>query len=207
MEVIMRAREIPQHLMKYFEPLPRKSVSDVMNFPTSPFHGAHYAAFPPELARRCILAGTSEAGCCPACQAPYVRQLDRITGDVPSYNGSSFVRGKTHDARFPLAAIGTGERTVAVHTTGWAPSCTCAAGEPVPNVVFDPFTGSSTTLLVARALGRHAIGCDLSWTYLHKQSRERLGSEALDRWLGKKDTTDGSANVVGLPLFDPDLVL
>jgi DNA modification methylase len=31
---------------------------DIWPFPTSPYHGAHFAAYPIELARRCILAGS-----------------------------------------------------------------------------------------------------------------------------------------------------
>lgn len=43
------------------------------------------------------------------------------------------------------------------------------------DIVFDPFVGSGTTLLVARNLGRHGIGLDLSYNYLHDNARERLG--------------------------------
>jgi DNA modification methylase len=33
----------------------------------------HFAVFPPDLVRPCVLASTSAAGCCPACGAPYER--------------------------------------------------------------------------------------------------------------------------------------
>jgi len=46
----------------------------------------------------------------------------------------------------------------------------------VPAIVFDPFVGSGTTLQVARALGRHGIGCDISFEYLHKNAAQRLGA-------------------------------
>ena len=35
---------------------------DIWSFPTSPFRGSHFAAYPIELARRCILAGCPEGG-------------------------------------------------------------------------------------------------------------------------------------------------
>ena len=35
---------------------------DIWSFPTSPYRGAHFAAYPIELARRCILAGCPEGG-------------------------------------------------------------------------------------------------------------------------------------------------
>ena len=38
-----------------------------------PYDEAHFATYPPALVRPCILAGTSAAGVCPACGAPYVR--------------------------------------------------------------------------------------------------------------------------------------
>jgi DNA modification methylase len=40
-------------------------------------------------------------------------------------------------------------------------------------VVLDPFMGSGTTALVARRLGRHAIGIELNLSYL-EISAERL---------------------------------
>lgn len=42
---------------------------------------------------------------------------------------------------------------------------------PRPAIVFDPFAGSGTTLVVAEALGRRAIGCDLSREYLEMASQ------------------------------------
>jgi len=45
-------------------------------------------------------------------------------------------------------------RLSSITTTGWEPTCTCDAGEPVPAVVLDCFAGSCTTLMVAQRLGR-----------------------------------------------------
>jgi len=47
----------------------------------------------------------------------------------------------------------------AYHLAGWRPPPTR------PAVVLDPFAGTGTTVMVARALGRHAIGIDLSAAY------------------------------------------
>jgi len=63
--------------------------------------------------------------------------------------------------------------------------------EPIPATVFDPFAGSGTTLQVARALGRHGIGLDLSAEYL-QLARTRLELDRLDAWAegaGIDDTT------------------
>jgi hypothetical protein len=47
----------------------------------------------------------------------------------------------------------------------WQPSCDHDAAR-VPCVVLDPFAGSGTTLRVARALGRHAIGIEINPEYV-----------------------------------------
>lgn len=49
------------------------------------------------------------------------------------------------------------------------------AGCPKGGIVLDPFMGSGTTAWVARKLERESVGLELSFSYLHKQARERLG--------------------------------
>ena len=49
------------------------------------------------------------------------------------------------------------------------------AASPPGGVVLDPFAGSGTTVVVARALGRHGGGIDLHAEYA-RLSRERLGA-------------------------------
>jgi hypothetical protein len=48
----------------------------------------------------------------------------------------------------------------------------------VPCTVLDPFTGSSTTLLVARTLGRKSVGVELSESYC-QLSIKRLQQQVL----------------------------
>jgi hypothetical protein len=88
-------------------------------------------------------------------------------------------------------------------TTGWRPTCACRVStdalraeagitspdfpaevvpSPIPALVLDPFAGSGTTVMVARALGRRGVGCDLSFDYLSQQARARLEMDALDDW-------------------------
>ena len=199
-EIILRARDVPPDLLEFFEPVIESRQSSVIKIPTEPTPFAHFATMPTALADRCIRAGTSAYGVCSVCQAPYARILERIKGTVTSYNGSSFTRGKTHDARAPLAAVGQHARTAAVQTHGWQPTCACPASSPVPATVLDPFTGSSTTLLAARALGRHGVGLDLSWPYLATIARQRLGLTALDAW--EHGEAPRPLQTEGLPLFD-----
>lgn len=63
-----------------------------------------------------------------------------------------------------------GGKTTAV---GWGPGCKCDAGEPIPAIVLDPFSGAGTTVMVAVRLGRRGIGCDLNSEYV-EMSRRRI---------------------------------
>jgi hypothetical protein len=63
------------------------------------------------------------------------------------------------------------------HKTPWQPSCACAAGDPVPQTVLDPFTGSGTTGVVAVRHQRSFIGCELNPDYL-ALARKRIGAVA-----------------------------
>lgn len=80
-------------------------------------------------------------------------------------------------------------------TIGFEPSCTCAAATR-PGICLDPFMGSGTTALVARANGRHYIGCDLNPEYV-KLARERL------RMPFEPHHMDRPSEVDDLPLFAP----
>jgi hypothetical protein len=77
-----------------------------------------------------VKASTSERGCCPACGAPWLRAIKQVGGEW--------------------------REVIADHIDGWAPSCRCDAGEPVPCWVLDPFGGTCTTGLVASKLARHS---------------------------------------------------
>jgi DNA modification methylase len=72
------------------------------------------------------------------------------------------------------------------------------SGCPEGGVVLDPFSGSGTTAMVARKLGRRAIGLDLSFTYIQECARPRLQLDALEEFeTGRK----ADANYLDLPLF------
>jgi len=127
---------------------------------TRPYPEAHYAVYPPQLIEPCILAGTSARGQCPECGAPWHRVVERTASTAQRIGGdANWVKQKQEKTGQELRAGGFYDNYSV--TTGWQPSCTCDAGEPVPQVVLDPFAGSGTTLQVAVKHGRHGIGIDL----------------------------------------------
>jgi tRNA/tmRNA/rRNA uracil-C5-methylase (TrmA/RlmC/RlmD family) len=81
-------------------------------------------------------------------------------------------------------------------TTGWTPGCECAAGDPVPCTVLDPFAGSGTTLAVANSIGRASIGIELKPEYV-ELARKRIAAGCSD----KMDVDPSDA-----PLFQTDLL-
>ena len=139
-----------------------RNCRNVWTIATAPFSAAHFATFPPALAERCIRAGTSERGCCAACGAPWGRVVDRIATRAGVTGGATPYDSNRPDG-MTLRAGGFGDGSST--TTGWAPSCKCASGDPVPATVLDCFAGAGTTLLVADRLQRDAIGIELNPSY------------------------------------------
>lgn len=146
----------------------------VWTIPTRAYSGAHFATFPPELVAPCILAGTSQRGVCPVCGAPWERVVEKPdmkevdASEVDRYgNGSAGIHRKVGQAYQDWRDANPDK------TTGWRPTCSCDAGDPVPAIVLDPFCGSGTVGEVCRETGRRFVGLDLSSTYLRKLALPR----------------------------------
>lgn len=152
-----------------YNPLTRNWRS-VWTIAARPFKGAHFATFPPELPRRCIVAATSEHGCCPACGAPYRRLAEKQTITRPRPNSHT----ARHAAGNGVNATPNDVAGVDWVTTGWAPGCQCPPAPPVPCTVLDPFGGSGTTGMVAAQLGRRAILIELSQQYIEQHAATRI---------------------------------
>ena len=157
----------------------RRQARSVWTIPTEGYRGPHFAPFPKELAKRCILAGTPATGVCERCGAPQRRVVEgkgarREEAARSSYHPESKA-GRVAAVRETARANGA-EYGSEARTLRWEPSCGCGAGV-VPAVVLDPFVGSGTTGVVAQRLGRDFSGIEASNVYV-AMARERIANDA-----------------------------
>jgi DNA modification methylase len=155
-------------LEKSYEMANKRSVWSIN---TKPYKGAHFAVFPEELIEPCILAGTSQKGHCPKCNARWLRQVEH-TNMVLNKTDRNNNRGTR------TGASGTMVSPAKNITTGWIPSCNCGV-DPIADIVFDPFMGSGTTAQVAQQLGRKYLGCELNPDYKALQDK-RVAQQSLE---------------------------
>lgn len=144
----------------------------VWTIPTQPSSEPHFATFPEKLVEPCILAGTSEKGCCSSCRAPYNRIIAKHRyGTRQGNRGKVDPTGFTHQDK--------GRHLTATQTIGWGPGCSCTphkTRKPVPCIVLDPFAGTSTTGIVALKHKRSFLGIELSSAYC-RISKKRLAKQ------------------------------
>lgn len=141
----------------------------VWTIATQPYKMAHFATFPEALVEPCILAGTSERGCCPECGKPWERVVEKCPEDKPTTRGQQNWTAVTGQRD---SAGGLPQRECI--TLGWRPTCQCGAfdgapeyvHEPEPCTVLDPFSGSGTTGRVAVRHRRRYIGIELKAEYI-----------------------------------------
>ena len=130
--------------------------------PTQPYPEAHFATYPADLIRPCILAGSPRESCA-ECGAPLVREVE-----VEDRGFTDRTFRSVHQTATAWNTNAHGKTTLAkdiVRTTnGFKASCDCNAGT-TPGVVLDPFGGAGTTSLVARQEGRQSIYIELKQEY------------------------------------------
>ncbi len=166
-----------------------RNCRNVWTIATQSFSGSHFATMPAALVERCILAGTSAAGCCPSCGAPWERIVENGEPDEAArracgadasggYSGTStkgHAAAGVQDASAVKARILAG--MVVKRTVGWKATCSCPEHKPVPCTVLDPFGGAGTTSLVSERLGRNSIMCELNSDY-RDMARQRITGDA-----------------------------
>lgn len=148
-----------------------RNIRNVWTVATAPYPGSHFACMPPDLAERCIKAGTSEKGCCSACGAPWGRIVEKTGGSYAERKAAG-VGGPYNMRPAEYQTCGSSQSV----TLGWQPSCKCEAGVS-PCVVLDPFGGAGTTGLVADRLQRNAILIELNPEYV-TMAQDRIRGDA-----------------------------
>jgi DNA modification methylase len=147
---------------------------------TQPYPEAHFATFPEDLIKPCILAGTSQRGACVECGAPWERVVETERRATRPGNAIKADTSRNDGGRNDRIES-------SVKTLGWRPTCLCwpypdtfaDQRKPTkPCIVLDPFAGSGTTVKVAQDLGRVGIGLDLKPDYL-KMARHRTAQQGL----------------------------
>ena len=98
------------------------NVRNVWLIPTQGRPDAHFATFPDELPRRCILAGTSEHGVCSECGAPWARVVESEHRPNQSDNN-----GKHDGTLYRTVSGGVSNDARKRRTLGWQPTCGCNA--------------------------------------------------------------------------------
>lgn len=141
----------------------------------------HYATMPVELAKKCIMAGSSEYGVCSKCLAPYKRIIKRTPGyskTCPKTQAAHEARGGGKKFTGTVGKSGGGRIDGTVEVLGWEPTCKCQDAEVIPSVVYDPFAGAGTTMLAAELLGRNSLGSELGAGYI-AMAHERIARDLI----------------------------
>ena len=158
----------------------------VLHVPTAPYKGAHYATYPPALIAPLILA-TCPRWCCPVCGQGWAPVVERVpTGETQKmadgWDTGEGAHGTVH--RNGRETGETGKNVLASSVLGYRFTCDHphTQAEARPGIVFDPFVGSGTSVMVARQLGRRGIGIDISQPYLREQAQKRIMAVPTGKW-------------------------
>lgn len=159
-----------------------RNMRTVWRISAEPCKLAHFATFPTELVRRCLIGSTSRGGCCSACGMSYAPIVE--TSRFATRPGSNTKVGKRDAAIESGIRPGrpdhpniVGNRDPQRHTTttrviGFRACCSCNAliGR---SLVLDPFAGTCRTGQVAIHMGCDFVGCEGSDEYA-EIGRQRL---------------------------------
>lgn len=200
-----RSEVDPHSVVRTTERNPRT----VWTLSSEPTSEKHFATFPSELVRRCLVAGVSAGGCCPHCGSPWAPMVETERVATRPGTGSKVYIDPEGSPYEQHSGTVIGNRDPQRHNSqsrclGYRQTCTCPVHEAVPCTVLDQFSGMGTTLQTARHLGHNGIGCELNPEYA-ALSLERIDKQP--RWWlrQQKNGSKKEKNTpmkAQLPLFD-----
>ncbi len=142
------------------------NAKSVWEIASEPFPCAHFAVMPSELARRCILAGSSPLAC-EHCRTPWQRR-SIPTGHV-NRREAAHVPGNSS-----TKTDSTGWAPTRLTTLTWEPTCACSNSTGSGKcIILDPFLGAGTVALVALQQKRDFIGIELNADYI-EMAKKRI---------------------------------
>lgn len=212
------AAGIPAHTsLSTTQPNPLgKLPGSVWTIPTEPLHVPeslgidHFAAFPTEWPRR-IIQGWSPRGICVECG-----EGRRPTSERDPIDPRFLASNKRGDGRGNVEVRGVSQSSIlrtglqagqspATRITGEACACPEPTAPTRPAVVLDPFGGTGTTALVAKALGRHGISNDMSSDYC-RLAQWRTSDPKQQAKAARREYREPTPQVEGQsPLFDIEM--
>jgi DNA modification methylase len=158
----------------------------------------HFAAYPMEWPRR-IIRGWSPAGICVECG-----EGRRPVGDREHTIEDLYPDAKVPGLNNRNRTEYRGRRSMSVTLTGYACACDAPIAPTRPAVILDPFSGTGTTGVVAKALGRQAHLVDLSRDYC-RLAQWRVNDPAqLAKAAHVKPPAKRKAKVTKLPTRQPE---
>lgn len=162
-----------------FWPAGGRNIRTVWTMATQPFPEAHFATFPIALPTRCILAGTSEHGCCAQCGAPWERIVEPSQEYAQKLGEGKRVNGYDYDGEAERGFAIQEKCTAEYITKGWAPTCKCGTTNVIAATVLYPFNGAGTTGMAATRLNRAYIGIEIKPEYIEMATRRIQGDAPL----------------------------
>lgn len=143
-----------------------RNARTVWTINTKPLPDAHFAAFPMEIPRRAISAGCPSQ-VCTECGQPRTRIVEREVAppEIREKDKTTLSPTEAQDFRIHNFSGQRYQDWLEEHppeTIGWTD---CGHESYRTGVVLDPFFGSGTTALAARALSRNAVGIELNEEY------------------------------------------
>lgn len=161
MTILLKAKDIPLELIKYFEPIKVEKTA-TWTIPVASFKGAHFAVYPEELCTTPIKAGCPEF-VCKNCGMPRIK-IFKPTGNYIGFSENTGSKTAEHIGVSPTSSLLT-KQVQEKAFTGYS-ECGCGNQDYEPGIVLDPFSGSGTTPFTALKLGMRFAGIDSNPEYV-----------------------------------------